>query len=98
MNFAATVSFTMKNGKSEDYKKLYIELKKVGLDHELEGGQRKVNLPETTVYGKYIGESVEAVRDHVREEVKKTYKTLKLSGEFFVAVGGELTTWGHNTV
>jgi hypothetical protein len=98
MNFAATVSFTVKNGKSEDYKKLYAELKKVGLDHELDGGQRKVTLPETTVYGSYTGVSAQAIRDHVGEEVKKVYISVKLSGEFFVAVGGESTTWLHSGV
>ena len=55
-------------------------------------------LPETTVYGTFDGDTVDNVLEHVRTEVKKAYAVAKVSGEFFVAVGGTLTTWGFNLV
>lgn len=97
MNFAATVSFSIDNAKPEHYDIIYKELEKGGLPRNLEGSAdgkpNTVRLPETTVYGKFTGTSAEAVRELVTKTVNAAYKTAKVSGKFFTAVGGESTTW-----
>lgn len=103
MNLAATVSFSVKNGKTEDYDTIYKELKKVGLSQFVKGVNEKnedatSKLPETTVYGTYDRESAEVLREYVRKEVGKAYAVAKVSGEYFVAVGGSSTAWAYNSI
>jgi hypothetical protein len=103
LTFAATVSFSLKSAKNEEYETLYKELAKSGLSKfvtGVDGNNKEVTyrLPETTVYGKFDSDTVANVREHVRAEVLKAYAAAKVSGEFFTAVGGTETTWGFNTV
>lgn len=97
MSYLAYCTFDLKNATSSDYDNAYADLKKIGLDRVIVADNgNKVVMPTTSVIGKFDGSSSGEVRDHVRDSVKKAFKSRGFTSEIFVIVGGDWA-WGAAT-
>jgi len=94
MSYAATVALDLDKGDNKDYQTVYDHLESIGLFRTVQGLGNERNLPETTLYGTFDGQSVESVKELISKEVDKAYSLAKVSGKVFITVGGVEHTWG----
>ena len=98
MSYFAMVVFDIKAGKPDDYQKIYDAYAKMGLKREiLSGAGKNIKLPTTTTVGTFEGANVTAIRDDLLDRTKSVFKSNKLTGEIFIAVGGNWT-WGQQVI
>ena len=74
MSYFVVCTFDLTNADSEDYAVAYDELESIGLMREVNGNKGKVKLPNTTVAGKFTGDSAGTIRDKIRKDVKNAFK------------------------
>lgn len=97
MSYFVTVSFDLKNAQWEDYERIYNAFAALGLKKQLNASNGNVvQLPTTTCAGEFNGASAGAVCDDLASRCKAAVEQLNLSGEVFVAVGGDWA-WAHRT-
>jgi hypothetical protein len=90
MSYLVTVSFDLKNAKTEDYGRVYDAFKSLALHKQIKADNGVVvQLPTTTCVGYFDGVSASAVRDDLANRTQAAVEQLGLSGEVFVAVGGD---------
>ncbi len=90
MSYFCSVSFDLKDGKSEDYTNIYKALSSIGLAHSLKASNGStIVLPTTMVAGEFNGPSAVKVRDDLTAKIIKAFEDNKLKGEIFVVVGGD---------
>lgn len=92
MTFDVLCTFDLKNASRQDYDNAYGDLKKLGLVRVVSGTKSDVVIPTTTVTGQYNGDTREAVRDYVRQQVADAFKGRGLKSEIFIIAGS--WTWG----
>lgn len=95
MSYFAVCSFDLKNATSEDYENAYADLARIGFSKTLISNQgNKITLPTTTCAGEFTGTSASAVRDDLRDKVKKAFAARGFTSEIFISVGGDWA-WGY---
>lgn len=94
MSYLATCTFDLKGASSQDYQNAYADLAKLGLRKLVvsNGGNQTV-VPTTMTVGEFNGQSAAAVRDWVRDAVKREFAARQFSSEIFVVVGDNWA-WG----
>jgi len=97
MNFTALCTFDLTNASEEDYTKVYEALEEIGLSRKVHGTNGEVNLPNTTVLGKFNGQTKAGVRDLVSEKIKNSFKDLNLKSKAFTMVSPSGNTWSQIT-
>lgn len=84
-------------GTSSLYDDFYEKAKNVGLTKHIPGscvsGGGDIELPNTTLFGKFSGETSESIRKNVSEKLKGIYNELGLKGKSIVVVSD---TWEAN--
>lgn len=84
-------------GTSSLYDDFYEKAKNVGLTKHISGscvsGGGDIELPNTTLFGKFSGETSKSIKEDVREKLKVIYKKLGLKGKSIVVISD---TWGTN--
>lgn len=98
MSFQVLCTFDLKNASRADYVTAYSELAKLGFSHTVQGANRVVTLPTTTVIGTFNGSSAGSVRDDLRTRIVQAFTSQGFKFEVFVSVGGPDHTWGSQTV
>lgn len=89
------VLFDLKNAKAEDYGRVYDAFKGLGLHKQVKADNGVVvQLPTTTCVGFFNGASASAVCSDLANRSQAAVEQLGLSGEVFVAVGGDWS-WAH---
>lgn len=97
MAYLVFCTFDLKNGSSQDYQNAYADLEQLGLKKvQKSDGGGDVVIPTTSVMGTFNGNSAGAVRDDVRNWVKKAFSARRFKSELFVVVGGDWA-WGAGT-
>ncbi|MEX0597393.1 MAG: hypothetical protein WD512_12940 [Candidatus Paceibacterota bacterium] len=97
MSYIVFCTFDLKNADSNDYKNAYSDLEKIGLKKVVKSDENKeVVIPTTSTMGEFEGESSGAVRDDIREKVKKAFKARGFDSEIFLVVG-KSWAWGATT-
>src|SRR5262245_40345486 len=96
MPYQATCTFDLKNGSPQDYQNAYADLKALELNKVVVGTSAEVVIPTTMTLGTFNGASAEAVRDHLREQVRQAFTRRRLRSEIFITVGLD-GTWGSTT-
>lgn len=95
MSFMVTVSFDLKNAKTEDYVRVYDAFKSLSLPKQVTKADKGVvQLPTTTCVGFFEGTTASAVCADVANRCQAAVEKLGLSGEVFVATGGDWA-WTH---
>lgn len=95
MSFMVTVSFDLKNAKTEDYVRVYDAFKSLGLNKQIKADNGAVvQLPTTTCVGFFNGATASAVCGDLANRCQAAVEKLALSGEVFVATGGDWS-WAH---
>ncbi len=92
MSYAATVTLDVDNGDNQAYQEIYTYLERFGLSRKVKG-EKEHTLPETTLYGIFEGQSAASIRDSVSAGVEKAFSSARVSGKFFVTIGGTSHTW-----
>lgn len=94
MAYLVTCTFDLKNATSQDYQTAYADLASLGLKKVVVSDQgQQIVAPTTMTLGQFEGQNAVAVRDSVRESVKRAFSSRRFSSEIFVVVGGDWT-WG----
>jgi len=97
MSYFVLCTFDLKNANRQDYENAYADLEELGLKRVIVGDQGgNVVIPTTTVTGPFTGANASAVRDFVREKVKKAFAARRFVSEIFVLVGDNWA-WGGAT-
>lgn len=97
MSYLVYCTFDLKNASSKDYEKAYEELKGIGLTKVVKtDAGHNVVIPTTSTMGFFDGSGAGAVRDSVRNSVKKAFANRGLTSEIFIVVGGNWA-WGGAT-
>lgn len=95
MTYCVLCTFDLKNASSTDYQRAYSELESIGLHRaQANSGGGKTVIPTTTVLGSYTGANSAAIRDDVREKIRKAFRAQGFEFEFFLVIGGQDWTWG----
>lgn len=95
MSYMVTVSFDLKNAQTEDYARVYDAFKPLGLYKQIKADNGvAVQLPASTCAGFFNGTSAIAVRDDLATRLQTTVEQLGISGEVFVAIGGDWS-WAY---
>lgn len=95
MSYLALVTFDIKDGDADDYATIYAELAKLGFaTHLTAGNGNTVQLPTTTCAGTFTASSAAAARDDLTARVEQLFVRNGLTGEVFVAIGGDWA-WGY---
>lgn len=97
MSYQVLCTFDLKNASRADYVTAYAELAKLGFSHAVQGTNRVVTLPTTTVIGTFDGANASSVRDELRGRIVQTFTAHGFKFEIFVSVGGPNHTWGSHT-
>jgi hypothetical protein len=92
MNYRVTVTFDLhdvpKEALEKVYDGVYAGLSEIGLARTAEAyGGEVAPLPESTVMGRFPGESAEKAAEKARSTVKKILKSLNLDYTIFVTFG-----------
>jgi hypothetical protein len=94
MAYLVTCTFDLTNATSQDYQTAYADLASLGLKKVLVSEQgHQVVAPTTMTLGEFNGQNAAAVRDSVRDSVKRAFAARRFSAEIFVVVGGDWA-WG----
>jgi len=95
MSYLVVVTFDIKDGEAGDYETVYKAFERVGLRRTLRADKGDtVTLPTTTTAGEVDGDNAGAVRDDICERTQDVFRSNKLHGKIFVAVGGNWA-WGQ---
>lgn len=97
MSYLVLCTFDLKNASSDDYKTAYSELRAIGLNKVVVGGDRSnYVIPTTTTAGEFNGANSEKIRDDIRQKVKAAFTKHSLRSEIFIVVG-DSWAWGSGT-
>lgn len=98
MSYFVFCTFDLKGASSDDYRTAYADLATLGLKKVIVSTQNNnVVIPTTSVAGEYNGSNAAAVRDDIRDRVKKAFAARRFSSEIFVIVGGDWAWGATNT-
>jgi hypothetical protein len=97
MSYFVTVTFDIHDGSAADYTTTYAEMAKIGLRPTIiTNSGTRVDLPASTVAGEFNYPSAKTVRDDISQRAQDIFARNRLSGNVFVAVGGDWA-WGQRT-
>jgi hypothetical protein len=97
MAYLVTCTFDLENATSQDYQTAYVDLTNLGLKKVILSDQgNQVVAPTTMTIGQFDGQNAAAVRESVRDSVKRAFSSRRFSSEILVVVGGDWA-WGAAT-
>ena len=97
MKFFVTVTFEVKDGSKEDYKRIYKELENLGFYKILKASNGNiVTIPTSTVVSETTGSNADLLRDTVRDKLNIVFKACKLKGDVFIIVSSDWS-WGGSS-
>jgi hypothetical protein len=96
MSYFALCSFDLRNTSHADYQAAYADLAQIGFSRKVRSSQgQDILLPTTTTAGEFTGTGVAAVRDNLRDRVRRAFAARRFTSEIFVSVGDNWC-WGYD--
>lgn len=97
MKYLVTVTFEVKDGTKEDYKKVYKELESLGFFKILKASNGNiVTIPTSTVVSEVDGTNADLLKNTVRDKLNIVFKACKVKGEAFIIVSSDWA-WGASS-